>query len=218
MSVIYRSLIRPHLEYAVQCWSPAPRFGNWAVILDIEKVQRKFTRLMNDIGTLTYGDRLTSLNLTTLAERRMRGDLIETFKITRGFVNYGQHFFNMSRSNLNILSQVTKTTSLARKDFFSERVINYWNILPNSVKMSPSVNSFKANLENYKAHSLADKFHSSVGHFWEVSDHVLDRIESPSYLAGRPAFREYLNDNPWIAKRKQINIYRTRSALSGVGT
>ena len=209
MSVIYRTLIRPHLEYAVQCWSPAPRFGNWAVILDIEKVQRKFTRLINDIGTLTYGARLMSLNLTTLAERRMRGDLIETFKITRGFVNYGQKFFNMSRSNLNIISQVTKTTSSARKDFFSERVIKYWNILPNSVKMSPSVNSFKANLENYKVRSLEDKFHSSVGHFWEVSDHVLDRIESPSYLAGRPAFCEYLNENPWIAKKKQINIFKT---------
>ena len=77
MLLIYKSLVRPHLEYAVQCWAPSPRFGNWSIILELEKVQRKFTRLINDIGTLTYGERLKSLTLTTLAERRMRGDLIE---------------------------------------------------------------------------------------------------------------------------------------------
>ena len=208
MTIIYKSLIRPHLEYAVQCWSPAPRFGNWAIILDIEKVQRKFTRLINDVGTLTYGERLKSLNLTTLAERRMRGDLIETFKITQGFVNYGKNIFNMSVSGLNILSKVNKSTSVARREFFSERVVSYWNILPKFVKKSISVNSFKANLENYKVKSLANMYLNNTGHFWEVSDHVLNRIESPSYIAGRPAFREYLSDNPWIAKRKKINIYR----------
>ena len=93
MSTIYRCLVRPHLEYCVQCWCPTPRFGNWGLILSIEKVQRKFTRLVNDIGTLSYGARLTSLKLTTLAERRMRGDLIETIKVVRGFVNYGQSLF-----------------------------------------------------------------------------------------------------------------------------
>ena len=61
MGVIYRCLIRPHLEYAVQCWSPAATFGNWSVILNIENIQRKFTRLINDIGTLPYSERLKSL-------------------------------------------------------------------------------------------------------------------------------------------------------------
>ena len=87
--------------------------------------------------------------------------------------------------------------------------MKYWNILPNIVKKSISVNSFKANLENYKVQNLANIYLNNTGHFWEVSDHVLNRIESPSYIAGRPAFREYLNDNPWIAKRKKINIYKT---------
>ena len=55
MSVIYRCLVRPHLEYCVQCWCPTPRYGNWELILSIEKIQRKFTRLINDIGTLSLG-------------------------------------------------------------------------------------------------------------------------------------------------------------------
>ena len=74
--------------------------------MSIEKVQRKFTRLVNDIGTFSYGARLKSLKLTTLAEHRMRGDLIETFKVVRGFVNYGQSLFiKVSRSGLNSLSR-----------------------------------------------------------------------------------------------------------------
>ena len=209
MVLIYRSLIRPHLEYCVQAWSPNPRFGNWGLILSIEKVQRKFTRLINDIGTLPYGARLQSLNLTTLAERRIRGDLIEVFKIVRGIVNYGQNMFRMSRSNLNILSRGSKVSNL-RKDFFSERVINHWNGLPTNVKLSTSVDTFKVNLEVYKQRSIKDSLDGNDGKFWEVSEHVLNRIETPSYLAGRPAFSQYLEDNPWSARRKGINIFRSQ--------
>ena len=206
MSVIYRCLVRPHLEYCVQCWCPTPRYGNWELILSIEKIQRKFTRLINDIGTLSYGARLKSLNLTTLAERRMRGDLIETFKIVRGFVNYGQSMFQISRSGMNLVSRGNKV-SKSRKDFLSERVINYWNNLPPYVKVSTSVDMFKCNLEAYKLSSMGDRFLVSTNCFWEVSEHVLNRIETPAALAGRSALCEYWSENPWVAKRKGINLF-----------
>ena len=74
----------------------------------------------------------------------MRGDLIEAFKIIRGFVDYGHNLFKLSISGLNILSKTTKDTNLDRREFFSERILKYWNILPKSVKMSESVNSFKS--------------------------------------------------------------------------
>ena len=77
----------------------------------------------------------------------MRGDLIEAFKIMRGFVDYGQNLFKLSISGLNILSKITKDTTSDRRDFFSERILKYWNILPKNVKMSKSVNCFKATLQ-----------------------------------------------------------------------
>ena len=89
-------------------------------------------------------------------------------------------------------------------------LINFtnWNVLPNFVKLSSSVNSFKANLSLHKSQQLkSEHYVSSVGNFWEVSEHVLQRIESPSAVAGRDAFCEYLNDTPWVAKRKGINIF-----------
>ena len=53
----------------------------------------------------------------------MRGDLIETFKVVRGFVNYGQSLFKVSRSGLNLLSRGNKV-SKSRKDFLGERLCN----------------------------------------------------------------------------------------------
>ena len=84
----------------------------------------------------------------------MRVDLIETFKVVRGFVNYGQSLFKVSRSGLNLLSRGNKV-SKSRNDFLGERVVNYWNNLPSSVMLSSSVDMFKCNLEAYKLSSIA---------------------------------------------------------------
>ena len=86
-------MIRPHMEYCVQLWSPLPAHGNWRLILAIEDGQRKFTRLIDNIGLLPYKSRLEKLGLTTLLERRARGDLIETFKIVNKLSNYGENLF-----------------------------------------------------------------------------------------------------------------------------
>ena len=64
---IYKTLIRPNLEYCVQLWNPVHEHGNWSVILRIEGVQRRFTRMINGIGLLPYSERLEILGLTTLA-------------------------------------------------------------------------------------------------------------------------------------------------------
>ena len=131
MKKIYTCLIRPHLEYCVQLWSPVAAHGSWGTIYELEKVQRKFTNLIDDIGTLPYGTRLAELDLTTLAERRVRGDLIETFKIVNNVVDYGHDIFVLGRSGRNIVSCGLKV-SCFRKKFFSERVIQYWNVLDSS--------------------------------------------------------------------------------------
>ena len=66
---IYKSLVRPNLECCVQLWNPIPKHGNWALIMELESVQRRFTRLVDGIGLLPYKDRLKKLRITTLIER-----------------------------------------------------------------------------------------------------------------------------------------------------
>ena len=89
----YKAFVRLHLEYAVQAWAPTARQGNWGIIMEIEDCQRQFTSIIEGMGLLSYRLRLQRLRLTTLLESEMRGDLIETFKIINGFVNYGQNVF-----------------------------------------------------------------------------------------------------------------------------
>ncbi|CAL4075568.1 unnamed protein product, partial [Meganyctiphanes norvegica] len=67
---VYPSLVRSHMEFAVQAWSPQLKKD----IIKLEKVQQRATRLVPELRGLTYEQRLKQLGLTTLEERRRRGD------------------------------------------------------------------------------------------------------------------------------------------------
>ena len=213
MISIYKTLIRPHLEYCVQLWNPIAAHGSWGIILELEAVQRRFTRLIDEVGTLPYSRRLEILNLTTLAERRIRGDLIEAFKSISGIAKYGSNIFNVSRSGLNLVSNSrcnkgsTKVRNL-QKSFLPERVVPFWNKLPTEVKRSESVLIFKIKLEEFKKSKLADET-ATVGQFWDVSNEVLSRIEGSNYAANKAKHNEYLWFNPHVAKKRFINLYST---------
>ena len=73
---LYLTFIRPLLEFAVPVWSPYLK-GDCELI---EKVQHRATKLVTSIGNRPYDDRLKMLGLTTLTERRQRGDLIQMYK------------------------------------------------------------------------------------------------------------------------------------------
>ena len=169
MITVYKSLIRHHLEYCCQAWSPKARHGNWRVILDMEAVQRNFTRIIQGMENFSYRERLNKLKLTTLFERRMRGDLIETFKILNEFNNYGKNLFNLSERTNNLVARPNQRSM----DFFSERVIQYWNKLPEYVKNKNTVNSFKNELDNFRKTGIANKL---TGQYWELSEEIFKRI------------------------------------------
>jgi len=74
---LYKSLVRPHLKYCCEIWSTCCKKDTKL----IEGAQRRATTLVAGMQEFHYNDRLKMLGLQRLQERRMRSDLIETFKI-----------------------------------------------------------------------------------------------------------------------------------------
>ena len=189
-------MIRPHLEYCVQLWSPLPSHGNWGTILAIENVQRQFTRSIDGVGLLSYKLRLEKLGLTTLLERRARGDLIETFRILSGIADYGRSLFKISHSGRNLVSRPGDHNTY-KHSFFSRRVIFYWNKLPSYIKNSETVNQFKNRLDTFRKNNS-----NQPGHYWELSSEIFSRINETN----RNEYVNFMTNNPIIAKIKNINI------------
>ena len=81
--ILYKALVRSHLEYVVCVWNPRYQF----LIEKLEKVQKRGTKLVLTVKSLKYEKRLRKLDLLTLTFRRIRGDMIEVYKIFNGKYN-----------------------------------------------------------------------------------------------------------------------------------
>ena len=81
LPVLYKAFIRPHLEHGNVIWGPHFRDDQ----IKVERVQRRATKLIDHLRDLPYEDRLKELKLPSLYYRRRRGDMIQVFKIMKGF-------------------------------------------------------------------------------------------------------------------------------------
>ena len=147
---LYKALVRPKLEYCVQVWRPY-------LLKDIDKIERvqhRATKIIEECRGLCYEERLRVTGLMTLEDRRIRGDMIEVFKILKG-VNKNDsgswfQLVNNNRTRGHSLKIAKKRSRLdIRKNSFSQRVINDWNSLPEEVIEASSVNSFKNRYDEY---------------------------------------------------------------------
>jgi len=145
---LYTTYVRPHLDYCSTIWSPY-----FAKDIDLlEKVQRRATKLIRGFSKLAYGQRLRSLGLFTLFRRRQRGDLIETFKILKGYYDINPTTFfspataTQTRGHHMKLFKHQCRINL-RANFFTQRVIDSWNSLSDEIVSSSTVGRFKAKLD-----------------------------------------------------------------------
>ena len=148
---LFRGIVRPHLEYATSVWNPT------SVKLQslIEKVQRRASKRVHELKDLSYEKRLKKLDMPTLAYRRLRGDMIEVFKMLTNNSGYDQSVttnlltregHNRTRGHALKLKMNKSRTSL-RKHFFTQRVVKEWNNLPREVIESVNTTTFKSRLD-----------------------------------------------------------------------
>ncbi|CAF0705634.1 unnamed protein product [Brachionus calyciflorus] len=149
--ILYNSFVRPHLEYAAVTWNP---FKKQDIKL-IENVQRRATKCVSSLRNKSYEERLKILNLITLKDRRERGDLIQLFKIEKK-INLIEWYHPLIQApNTNTIGPSSSTRSNKRKyrqfvkscpprnNFFTNRTANAWNMIPDNLIDSNTVNAFK---------------------------------------------------------------------------
>jgi hypothetical protein len=156
-------MVIPILEYCSVVWNPI-------YVKDInliESVQRRYTRraqLKCGFKKENYHMRLKRWKIPTLEMRRLKSDIIVTYKILYGFMDLDRDAFfrvNLTDTEINIypipikscLMNNTQTNTLA------DRVYKIWNTLPLVLKNTNTVESFKRRM---KVYDLTDKFESKL--------------------------------------------------------
>ena len=151
MVPLFKTLVRPVLEYGNAVWSP------YLIkhINLLENIQRRFTKRIIGLSDTDYESRLRVLRLPSLEFRRLRGDMIETFKIILGLYDHSttSTLFSIVQSSntrghpYKLNKRHVSTNQFAQ--FYTNRVINTWNSLPEHIVKAGSIDAFKNNIDNH---------------------------------------------------------------------
>ena len=144
---LYKAFVRPKLEFSAPAWRKQDKKM-------LERVQKRAINCITGLKGMTYEDKLYELNLTTLEQRRERGDALQVFKIIKGIDDIGKHtYFDLvdADPNKTLTRQNADRLNIKREKFnteigrhrFSMRVSGLWNKIPAFIKDSRDVNQFK---------------------------------------------------------------------------
>ena len=150
---LYKIFVRPHLELSVQAWSP------WYVkdIDLLESVQKRAVNMVVGLKATSYEDQLKEIQLPSLQERRVRGDMIQTWKYVQGVNPGGDKLLKRAQEQHGRVTRHTSgkfnlatvdAKSEIRKNFFASRCVEGWNRLPEYLQGAESVVDFKRDYDD----------------------------------------------------------------------
>ena len=150
LPILFKALVRPHLEYGNVIWGPFTR-GEQQLV---ERVQRRATKLVPELRDTPYPERLRKLKLPSLYYRRRRGDMVKVFQLIHGLICIDSSHLLEIRTESRTRGHPFKlvmpiATTRPRRNSFGVRVVKDWNELPHEVVMSNTLNQFKARIDKH---------------------------------------------------------------------
>ena len=125
---LYSALVRPHLEYCVQFWTP--HFKKDANKLEV--VWRRATRMIKGLEAKPYEERLKKLGMFSLENRKLRGNMIALFKYLKGcYTEVGKDLFSIipewrtCNNGLKLNEAIFQLN--IRRNFLTVRAVQQWN-------------------------------------------------------------------------------------------
>ena len=108
--------------------------------------------MIKGLGRLPYEKRLRQLGLFSLEKRRLRKDLITMFQCLKcsykedgDFLSTRSHMEKMRGNGYKLLLGTFQLDT--KENFFTVRTISHWNNLPREVVDSPTLDTFKIQLD-----------------------------------------------------------------------
>ena len=152
-SILYRSLVRPLLEYASPVWSPYLVKDKRA----IESIQRRASRIAlgQKRREMSYEERCELLGWSTLERRREYFSLVECYKTVFALNglecrDYFEFCNNNTRSNNSFKIRMKSAKVNTFKYSFFERIIKEWKNIPHHLfRNDININKFKYNLRKW---------------------------------------------------------------------
>ena len=137
----FKTYVLPHLDYCCQVWSPATK--KW--ITKIEQVQKRALRMIPSLGGLTYMNKLKSLGMLSLENRRVLFDLTTMFTMQRDQIKAPDQSKIKIKTRSIQNEEITKPKFRLdiRKNFHQIRTTDQWNMLPKEVRKSNSLFTFR---------------------------------------------------------------------------
>ena len=152
MLQLFKSLVRPILEYCCLVWNPSKASD----IKAIENVQRCFTRRLDGMQGHDYWGRLKLLNLMSLQRRRQRYMLIHVWKTIQGIVPNSANLVVQQHARLGVRivppPYPYRAESLRANQFhcsFGPRAAHLWNRLPAAVNLCATLGQLKSSLGKF---------------------------------------------------------------------
>ena len=151
---LFITFVRPILEYSSTVWNP----NLLEDIRKIESVQQYYLKTLCKrcrITSNSYSDRLYKFNLKSLIYRRLKFDLTMVFKIINKLIDLPfENFFKFKTTKYNLRRhkytlEAVRFNKNPRKSFFSIKIVNTWNDLPENIVLAKTLQIFKNKLNNY---------------------------------------------------------------------